>query len=303
MAQTTSESHLGGLEDADLPELFRSADRASREGQAAYLRSTAIQLSLLTIASGAVLFSFPLGDGDVDGAQLISVVAFIAAAIQRTYVLTTKPDTSWFEGRAAAESAKTLAWKFAVGGDPFPRSMDLLEGERAYRMSLAEVTEPLTHIPPIPGEEDIEQITDAMRALRKETLKARKQAYLEGRIKDQQAWYGARARWNAKRSRFWSFVSVAFEMLGAVTALFAALGYLEFDISSLSATIVAIAFGWMETKQHDALASAYAIAARELADIRSLIDEPNTEAEWASWVSDAEGAISREHTLWRSSRG
>jgi hypothetical protein len=51
------------------------------------------------------------------------------------------------------------------------------------------------------------------------------------------------------------------------------------------------------------LAEAYAVTAHELAAIESRINEPTTEAGWASFVDDAESAISREHVLWRARRG
>jgi SMODS and SLOG-associating 2TM effector domain 1 len=31
-----------------------------------------------------------------------------------------KPEEDWYEGRAGAESARTLAWKYAIGADSFP---------------------------------------------------------------------------------------------------------------------------------------------------------------------------------------
>jgi hypothetical protein len=59
----------------------------------------------------------------------------------------------------------------------------------------------------------------------------------------------------------------------------------------------------MQTKQFEPLGNAYAVAAHELGAIRARLDVHRTEREWAQFVSDAERAISREHTLWSASRG
>jgi hypothetical protein len=45
------------------------------------------------------------------------------------------------------------------------------------------------------------------------------------------------------------------------------------------------------------------MTARELAAVRLLLREGCSEEEWAAFVDTAEGTISREHTLWRSTRG
>jgi hypothetical protein len=60
---------------------------------------------------------------------------------------------------------------------------------------------------------------------------------------------------------------------------------------------------WLQTKQHQVLAHAYAVTAQELSSIRSLIQWQESESDWSAFVDDAETAISREHTLWRAKRG
>lgn len=93
-----------------------------------------------------------------------------------------------------------------------------------------------------------------------------------------------------------------FEVAGFAGGLLKALGVIEGDLLTLS-TIVASLTAWLQTKQHRTLATAYAVAVLELASVRAKIASQNNEAEWAKFVSDAEEAISREHTLWKASRG
>jgi len=79
---------------------------------------------------------------------------------------------------------------------------------------------------------------------------------------------------------------------------------------ALVATVGAATAAWVQAKQYATLASAYAIAIaiaiaianEELASIRVLSAHGTGEAAWAEFVDSAEGAISREHTMWRASR-
>ena len=71
---------------------------------------------------------------------------------------------------------------------------------------------------------------------------------------------------------------------------------------ALVATVGAATAAWVQAKQYATLASAYATANEELASIRVLSAHATGEAAWAEFVDSAEGAISREHTMWRAPR-
>ena len=57
---------------------------------------------------------------------------------------------------------------------------------------------------------------------------------------------------------------VVFEVIGAVGALLASTGVLGVSLAGTAATIVGVSTAWLQTKQHPTLASAYAVASREL---------------------------------------
>src|SRR5688572_30689755 len=102
----------------EFPEAYVSTDAASLEGQRHFIRSTRIQLLLLVVASSAGVFSWSVM-GSWDAAALLAGLAFTAAAVLRIRLIRERPHRVWYDGRAAAESIKTLAWKYAVAGDPF----------------------------------------------------------------------------------------------------------------------------------------------------------------------------------------
>jgi hypothetical protein len=147
------------------------------------------------------------------------------------------------------------------------------------------------------------QITDEMRALRASPLPERRTAYEEGRIADQQDWYAKQAAFNDERAGKWKRAIVALEAAGVITAFGIAANVITFDALGVVAAAVAACSAWLQVKQHESLARAYFIASGELSAIRGLIVHSYTEADWSDFVDQSEEAISREHTLWRASRG
>jgi hypothetical protein len=141
-----------------------------------------------------------------------------------------------------------------------------------------------------------------MREVRALDFAGRRQIYREERIADQQRWYFEKARWNDHRARAWVLVSIVLEISGLVGAALAAFGWVDFGLLGFLAAAAASVIAWIEAKQHRTLATAYGIASQELASIATELTLTGEER-WASFVGRAEAAISREHTLWRASRG
>lgn len=281
----------------DPPHLFTITDEASLNGQKKFIRATSIQLSLLLVAGAASAVTWSVGRANL--AALIAGVAFVIAALLRLDQLTGSPGRVWYEGRAAAESLKTLSWLYAVGGLPFPTSMEESQARRSFEEQAAEMVSELQSLP-WPATADSTSATTSMIALREAPLDIRRNAFREGRLLDQQHWYAAKAQYNDRRAKLWSRLVLVFEVCGAVGAFLNGFGVVDIDILGLAGAAAATAAAWMETKQHQNLANAYRVAAQELESILSLVDEQDTEERWARFASDSEQAISREHTLWRA---
>ena len=287
------------LSDGDMPALYRAADKASSEAQQSFIRVSRLRLGALTLAA-----VFGAGVGELsppDWLALGAVIAFLVAAFAEIYLLVSQPERAWYEGRAAAESVKTLTWRYAVGGNPFGHDDRDVDGHLLER--LGEVLTDLDDVSLAAGPEAGEQITPAMRSLRGRRLSERREAYRTGRIEDQRAWYSRRAMWNEDRARRLQLVAVGLEGVGAAAGVLAVVGVLRVDLLGIGAAAAASIAAWMQTKQHATLSRAYGVASQELAAIRSDWEMERTEDEWAAFVDEAEEAISREHTLWRASRG
>ncbi|WP_214326849.1 DUF4231 domain-containing protein [Nonomuraea sediminis] len=296
----SSASESTQLTDSSLPGLFQAADQASLAGQRRYLTASRTRLAFVLLAAAGGALSLQAGGTTFDLAAAGTAVALTATAFVEIWLLTEKPEQAWYDGRALAESARTVAWRYAVGADPFPKDGD--EAAAATRV-IDRLDDLLNDAPPSGiAPSTAPAVSQAMRDLRASPLDGRKSAYIQQRIVQQQDWYSGKARWNQGRARRWGLTLVAVEVLGILTALLRAFGYIRFDLAGIVAAMIGVGVAWLAIKQHDTLARAYAVAANELSIVRSRLELVQDEQVWAGEASDAEEAISREHTMWRASR-
>ena len=288
--------------NADLPPLARAASDASVAAQQKYVRGTLGYLALLVAAAVFGAARYQVNGAGLDYAATAALVCFGVAAMFAGFLAATRPDRTWYDGRAAAESVKTLAWRYAVGGSPFPISTSGRPTDEVFVERLNGVIKALTYVT-IGGGPAEPQITPWMRVCRLGTLVERRRLYEEGRIKDQQAWYSSRATWNEGRASLFAWTGLGLTVIGFLLALSRVIGFLDVDLLGIVSASAAALAAWLQVKQHDGLARAYSVAAQELGTIRSLIDSRETESDWALFVDSAEDAVSREHTMWLASRG
>jgi hypothetical protein len=292
------------LSDADLPPLFHSADASSMAAQKQFLWATRVRLFGLVGAVLFGLFTWKLGLSPVDWAGVLAACCFATALVLEAYLQQAKPERTWYEGRAVAESVKTLSWRYAIGGEPFNIGVDA-EAKVAELFldrlkTLFEVVRDLDLSPP---NSSGEQITKAMRDARASSLLDRKSLYEHDRVEAQQNWYRGKAAWNDRRANNWISGMLALEVAGVICGILKAVGVIEGDFLGFAGATIATMTAWLQTKQHRNLATAYTVTALELASLRSKIASQQNESNWAAFVNDAEEAFSREHTLWKASRG
>lgn len=288
------------IPDTDMPQLFRAADRASRSGQNTYLWLTRVRLSIVVLAAACGVASWRIGKGHIDVLAVLGLLLFVAALLLESYLWNQHPERDWYDGRAVAESAKTLAWKFSVGGQPFPTQMTAPDAERAFIRLLDKLRESYAqlNLHPVIGT----NVTHWMRSSRTASLQDRRNLYIAERINDQQGWYQQKYMENKRRARIWKVSLVTFEFLGAVSALAEAITQMKWMLTPLIAAAIAAVAAWLETKQHDRVARAYGTTVTDLASALDKLASATKEEDWAREMNDAEEAISREHTLWLASR-
>lgn len=281
------------LNDDTLPATFRTADEASLRGQARTVR--AIKGSLLFIVGAAALGAMSHIDliGGLNFYALFAGAAFVVSLTLTTGLERSRSQERWFAGRAVAESARSLAWRYAAGGDPFPLSDR--EADVAFEEQIAEAR---TRAHGLFSHGDGADITDPMRAARALPLPQRQQRYLEDRIDDQIGWYSAKSATNGRKAERWRRASGFANGVGIAAALAQFFELIDFDVLGFAAAAAGAATAWTQTRQHVVLQAAYADAAIDLANARRRLERPMSEPEWAEEVGTAEEAISREHTMW-----
>jgi hypothetical protein len=282
-----------------LPPVHYASNLISIRSQREFTRSMAVMLLLLVTAAASAAVALATDRRNLSAA--VTVCSLGGALLLELQIRRRKSAERWYAGRAAAESTKTLAWRYAVGGEPFPSNGPTLESRERLLTRLRETIARARHI----GLEitvEAEQITRAMESLRSAPLASRRAAYLSGRIEDQRDWYESKAAFNvAQASRLQGLIVLL--TVGTVAgAILHAAGTLNLAISALGATVIASVAAWRNARQHESLAAAYRLAALELSAIEASLPAASTESAWATFVSDAEDAISREHTMWTASR-
>ena len=172
---------------------------------------------MLVLAAAFGLFTWQTAGGDLAG--IGAAVAFVVALLAELYLLQARPDRLWYDGRAVAESAKTLTWRYLVGGSPFGREeVNEREADKLLLDRFRQITGNLggAHLVPITGA--AEQISPAMRRYRSLPLEERRELYRNERIGGQQSWYARTARWNERRATQWSLVLTTLEAMGLAGA-------------------------------------------------------------------------------------
>ena len=286
---------------ADLPALYRAADATSLGGQRRYL--WAIRLALLGSVVAAAGGAGATASDRLEWLAWVAVGAFMLAIGSSLYIALLKPDKAWYDGRAAAESAKSLAWEYAVGGGPFCVET-CTDPDDLLVSRLSEIVTRLRDFAVAGDDGAGEQVTPKMRALRDGDLAVRRSSYVSDRVDDQRKWYSTKAKLNGRLYNAWLIAALAAQGAGLTLGFLLATGKLEFDALSVLAAVAAAVTAWVQTKDHGQLAEAYGIAAQELALAKVGLETAETEERaWAQLVDDAEQAVSREHTLWIARRG
>lgn len=282
------------------PSLHGSTSRASQRAQREHFWLLRVRLGgmLAGAVGGALLISL---DWITAGAW-VAIIGFSTALFSEFWSLRQAPERVWYEGRAAAESTKTLTWRYAVGGTPFGINLnksvvdaDFLTRTRGVMNDLGSLRASGHAVSP-------EAITTEMRRIRSLPFSERKRLYRDGRVVDQQKWYSEKAAQNARIGARWSVVLIAAESFGLIGGIIVLTTAVPLDVLGVFAATATAATSWIQARQHRSLETAYTITALELAAVASELDTVTDEYEWSGFVGTAEEAISREHTLWRASR-
>jgi hypothetical protein len=306
------------LQDNDLPALFQQADTLSISMQRGYFRLLAAELVFLTLgALVGVLSSAAIENGKIvpnapslSAPYLIAGALILTALIMRLYRFLGHADARWYSARAVAESAKSLAWRYAVGGEPFGLSLDTEAAEKLllHRLSdtLIDVPHHLAHVLAASAKDKVNPSSGTMNELRKQNLDVRIESYRMGRVDDQLRWYERKARLNQRLAHRAHWILAFLEATAGVFILLqivlSVVRGLSFPLEGFIAVVVTAGIAWSQAKRYQDLSTSYRVAAREAHTLKNTIPKEPSEATWATFVDGAESAFSREHRLWNATR-
>ncbi len=241
------------------------------------------------------------GSDGADWGAIIALLAFLAGAACQFLLVKDRPERDWYDARAGAESVKTLTWQYAVGGTPFTTSGDDEEAQRRLTKRFRDLLDSHAGLKDAPRP-DARQLTGWMKTLRSESLDVRRSVYDSDRLLDQVQWYSEKAKDNETLARRWAVATLGLQASGVLAATLRATDVIQIDLMGLAAAAAASGIAWLASKDHSGLAEAYATTAHELVLVRDNLPVRNDETAWATFVADAEAAISREHTRWLARR-
>ncbi len=272
--------------------------------------------SLVLLLFGALLTSVSVKNpGWKNFSPVLSAVLLGFSLITSTALKIRAPEKTWFGGRAVAESVKSLTWKFMAGGAPF--GMDLSRSDAVTKFGgelQAILKERRSLAAKFSDPADALQITEEMKANRNKSAQERLTLYLEERVNDQRKWYASKAGIARSSNDNWFWVTTAGQfaaLAGAVWVVYAPDSPIRF--TGFFSAVASAAMAWLQMKRYQDVSQSYAMAAHELGlielqaqnvrdQIAGAAAPTDAEAHLASFVANAENAMSREHTMWVARR-
>lgn len=288
------------MEEKHFPGLYQASDQASLVAQKTYKNIIAYDLLTMIVASALAIYNYQSRDPKL----LVYVISgfFLLTGLVLTIIVKTKKyEDVWYQGRALAESCKTLTWRFMTCSESFEVDMDLEEAKTAFVKRLKELGSEFKELNSSLNVNTLTlpNISGEMLSVRSSNMQQRKQFYIQNRIEDQKIWYANKAEFNKSKYNLWFITIIIAQAIALICAI-----YLiknpdsNWNFVGLFTTISACALSWLQLKQHQELKQAYTTAAQELNFILESASKVDSETKLSEFVLDSENAISREHTLW-----
>lgn len=290
---------MADLEDnkIELPGLWKASDALSASSQRSFFRFKRAELGLLVLGAlfGLIPTSCLFGVGPV-----LSILAFVAVVIIQLVGVVTKAESRWYDARAVAESIKSAAWQFAVGGEAFRIASPDAEAQFKDRLKGMLANVPKLDLPPAAVSDSV--ITTWMRWMRSLPLADRTRIYDRLRVEDQVSWYARKSKWNSRRRKLFSILTISVEAIAVVGGLLRLMFGFDLDLVGIFAAMAAGLIAWSQAKKYEFLAESYAVTSHEVRMVADTLSGLSSEGEWSQAVHDAEAAFSREHTMWQARR-
>lgn len=296
----TPQTSVYEMKEADYPVLYRAADAASLSSQRVYTKTLSVYLFLLIAGAICSLFA-----GDTRISAIIGAFFFLLTLFLLIFIATQRPDRTWYNGRAVAESVKTRAWRYSMRTEPYDDSPNSPISRSKFLNDLKRILNDNQHLGHhlAYGTDDAEQLPSKMETIRSTPLETRINIYRDHRIDNQRVWYAKKAIQKRRSTQRWFALLVTFHAL-ALICMIIRIAYPSWHLlpTEIFAVAAASVLSWIQVKRFQELATSYSLASHEISIIKGQLCDVHDERQFSLFVSDAENAFSREHTQWQARR-
>lgn len=288
------------ITEKNYPNLFQASDKASKSAQANYILFVGMDLVAMVLSSGFAIYNYQSTNSKT-ALYAFSGILLLLGLFFTIIILTKKFEDIWYQGRALAESCKTISWRFMMCSEFFEINLGSQEAKNNFIKRIQDLSGEFKELNKALNAKtlNLPVITHLMLEVRDMNTLDRKNYYILNRIEDQKKWYSNKAEFNLTRYNIWFGIIIMSQVLALVSVTFLIYNSeSNWNLVGLFTTIASSAISWLQLKQHQELKQAYTTAAQELNFIAALSDNISTDSELSKFVLDSENAISREHTLW-----
>lgn len=292
------------MEKNDFPGIQQAADKASDKSQKYHINLVRANLIVGVTAALITIYNFEQIEPKLY-VYIISLGLLVIGLSLTALIKYFKFEDLWYQGRALAESVKTLTWRYVTCSENFESNLTLQEVESKFVNSLQVLQSKFPDLITFMDADLLQRnaITSKMNIIRNLPWQERLMQYVKCRIDDQVNWYSKKSKFNKNKKGTWLWLVLTSQALSILSCASLILWPTNsWNLVGLFTTIAASAIAWLELKQYQGLIQAYATACMELTIIKSLSNSIFVEEDFIKYVLDSENAISREHTMWLAQR-
>lgn len=295
-------SNFSDLGEVRYPECFIGEDLLSNRKQRRHRRTvlfvgaTAVLLEVLSWFTGLIA----TGAWHV-GARVLFSIAIGFLGWELLVSSSKKLEVPWYDARAAAESIKTVFWRYLTQAEPFGSTKSRTESEEQLYRRIEEVLRGLGKTPQsrdlLVGSESL----DWAWAARTAPLAKRIDLYVRSRVADQKGWYVAKSATLRVYARRASAIAILAAFVALVLSIVSFWNDSAGGWSEVSFEVSVVVFGYASIRNYSRDSRVYEFTAQEIESAASQIHSGLSQQEWAELVDEIEEVFSREHVTWQAS--
>lgn len=212
-----------------------------------------------------------------------------------------KLEIPWYDARAAAESIKTVYWRYIVKAEPFAATLSRRESEVAFLRRIEDVLIGLGKSPGSRTELAEQEVLDWAWAVRTSDIAHRVNFYVRERVEEQSSWYARKSDLVLGYVRRASYVAISAAVLAFALSILSFWSDSAGSWSEVSFEVSVVVFGYAAIRNYRRDSRVYEFTLQEIQTAARQIHAQVSQSEWARLVDEIEEVFSREHVTWQAS--